>query len=151
MLFSSLAQAPLRQDTALTGSIDQRGGVQAVGGVNEKIEGFYRVCQIRDPKGSHQVIIPASNAGDLMLDEDVVQACREGRFRIVTVETLEDALEVLSGRAWSTGKAALRPDILRVLQDLAAVQSLANQTPRPGTRPTRALAKAARHRRRSSS
>jgi len=104
-MFSSLAQAPLRQDTAVTGSIDQRGGVQAVGGVNEKIEGFYRVCQIRDAKGAHQVVIPAANADDLMLDEDVVAACREGRFRIITVETLEDAIQVLSGRSWSTGKA----------------------------------------------
>lgn len=147
VMFSSLAQAPLRQDTALTGSIDQRGFVQAVGGVNEKIEGFYRVCQIRDPKGSNQVIIPAANAGDLMLDEDVVQACREGRFKVIAVDTLEDALEVLSGRPWSAGKAPLQPAILSVLRQLAEVQSLANQSPRQGRRAPRPLAKAAQHRR----
>ncbi len=147
-MFSSLAQVPLRQDTAITGSIDQRGFVQAVGGVNEKIEGFYRVCRIRDPKLAHQVIIPAANAADLMLDEDVVTACRDGQFRIITVETLEDAMQILSGHGWSTGKTPLQPAILSTLRDLAAVQSLANQAPRAGGRPPRALPKAARHHRR---
>lgn len=146
--FSSLADAPIRQDIALTGSIDQRGHVQAVGGVNEKIEGFYRVCEARDPSGVHEVIIPAANARDLMLDEDVVEACRAGRFVVHTVETLDDALALLTGRPWARGKTALEPAILGKLEGLAAVQSIANQTRGTRARPSRVLPKAAKSRRR---
>jgi lon-related putative ATP-dependent protease len=147
-LFSSLADAPIRQDVAMTGSIDQRGHAQAVGGVNEKIEGFYRVCQQRDPNGRHEVIIPASNARDLMLDEEIVEACRAGRFRVHTVESLEDALELLTGRSWSKGKNPLQPAILKKLEGLAAVQSLTNRAPSSKPRVARALPKAAKARRR---
>jgi lon-related putative ATP-dependent protease len=93
-LFSTLADLPLRQDMAITGSIDQRGNVQAVGGVNEKIEGFFRVCAKRGG-GPHRVIIPASNARDLMLDEEIVAACIAGNFSVSVVDTLEDAMQAL--------------------------------------------------------
>ncbi len=147
-LFSSLADVPLRQDVAITGSIDQLGRAQAVGGVNEKIEGFFRVCKARDPEGHYQVIIPASNVRDLMLDEDVVDACRAGHFRIEAVDTLEDALLLLTGRPWASGKNALQPAILKTLEGLAEVQSLANSPPPATARRPRALPKAAKHRRR---
>ena len=147
-LFSSLAGAPIRQDIAMTGSVDQRGVAQAVGGVNEKIEGFFRVCQQRDPNGAYEVIIPASNTKDLMLDEDVVEACRAGRFKVHTIETIEDALELLTGRSWEKGKNAIGPVVLAQLEALAAVQALANATPRASTKVPRALPKAAKPRRR---
>lgn len=147
-LFSSLAKAPIRQDVAMTGSVDQRGVAQAVGGVNEKIEGFFRVCQQRDPNGTYEVIVPASNTKDLMLDEDVVEACRAGRFRVHTVETIEDALELLTGRSWAKGKNAMGSVVLEQLEALAAVQALANATPRASTKVPRALPKAAKTRRR---
>ena len=150
-LFSSLANVPLRQDVAMTGSVDQAGNAQAVGGVNEKIEGFYRVCQARDPGGKHEVLIPWSNARDLMLDEEVVEACREGRFKITTVETLEDALEALSGTPWASTKqtVGLYDRALEALERLAMVQAIANSRP-PTKAPkklTKATAKAAKARR----
>jgi lon-related putative ATP-dependent protease len=126
-LFSSLAEAPIRQAVALTGSIDQLGKVQAVGGVNEKIEGFFRVAQLRDSKGPHEIIIPAANAGDLMLDEEVIDAAKAGRFIVRTVDTVDEAMEVLTGRKWSTGKNPLEPAIFKSLERLATVQALANR------------------------
>ncbi len=149
-LFSSLSGVPLRQDVAMTGSVDQLGNAQAVGGVNEKIEGFYRVCQARDPGGKHEVLIPWSNARDLMLDEEVVDAVREGRFKITTMETLEDALECLTGLPWVSTKkvVGLQARTLQQLESLAAVQAIANSTPSLPKRATRPTAKAAKSRRR---
>lgn len=130
-LLSSLATIPVRQDVAMTGSIDQSGHAQAVGGVNEKIEGFFRVCQACDPKGSHEVMIPASNARDLMLDEEVRDACAAGTFKITTVETLEDAFEVLTGEAWApAGRPGMHQKIAVALERLAEVQSISNALPR---------------------
>ncbi len=150
VLFSSLADVPLRQDVAMTGSVDQAGNAQAVGGVNEKIEGFYRVCQARDPEGTHEVIIPLSNARDLMLDEEVVDACRAGRFTITTVETLEDALEVLTGKPWTSTKkvVGLYDRTLATLERLARVQAIANsRPPLPAKSAKKPSAKAAKGRR----
>jgi lon-related putative ATP-dependent protease len=143
-LFSALSDAPIRQDVAMTGSVDQRGVVQAVGGVNEKIEGFFRVCRMRDDSGIAAVMIPAANTKDLMLDEDVIDACRAGRFHIRTVETLEDAMEILTGKPWAKGKGAIEPAILAALEKLAAVQSLANAAPHTITKVQRPLAQAAK-------
>lgn len=143
-LFSALADAPLRQDIAMTGSVDQRGRVQAVGGVNEKIEGFFRVCQERDPERPHTVLIPASNERDLMLEEAVVTACRAGTFSVRTVETLEDALEALTGRRWDQGKDALRPAILDTLQRLAEIQALTRAPAPARAKKARTLKRAAK-------
>ncbi len=101
-LFSALADVPLAQKYAMTGSIDQRGQVQAVGGVNEKIEGFFRATSQRDEKGPYGVLIPVSNLQDLMLDEEVVAAADDGRFSVHAVATLEEALEHLTGMPWET-------------------------------------------------
>ena len=95
-LLSALADVPLRQDLAVTGSINQHGEVQAIGGVNEKIEGFFDLCAARGLTGTQGVLIPAANAQHLMLRADVVEACAAGRFSVSTVASVDDALEALS-------------------------------------------------------
>ncbi|MCU0764770.1 MAG: AAA family ATPase, partial [Burkholderiaceae bacterium] len=98
-LLSALAEAPLRQDLAVTGSINQHGEVQAIGGVNEKIEGFFDLCAARGLSGTQGVLIPAANAQHLMLRADVVEACAAGRFSVRTVASIDDALAALTGDA----------------------------------------------------
>lgn len=97
-LISELTQLPINQGISMTGAIDQHGRVQAIGGVNEKIEGFYDVCQARGLTGTQGVIIPASNAGDLMLRHDVLEACIAGQFNIHAVGNIREAMEILMGR-----------------------------------------------------
>jgi lon-related putative ATP-dependent protease len=97
-LLSSLAAVPLRQDIAVTGSVNQKGEIQPIGGVNEKIEGFFDVCVRRGLTGRQGVIIPALNANELMLRRDVVAAVRKGKFHIYGVRTIDEGLELLSGR-----------------------------------------------------
>lgn len=94
-LLSALARIPLRQDRAITGSINQRGEVQAIGGVNEKIEGFFAVCQAKGLTGEQGVIIPAANIRHLMLKREVVDAVAAGQFHIWPVRTLDEALALL--------------------------------------------------------
>jgi predicted ATP-dependent protease len=96
-LLSRLAEAPVKQSLAITGSMDQRGEVQAIGGANEKIEGFFDVCKGRGLTGEQGVIIPASNVQHLMLREDVVEAVRAGQFTVYSISTLDEALELLTG------------------------------------------------------
>ena len=96
-LLSSLAQAPIDQGIAVTGSVDQHGRVQAVGGVTEKIEGFFDYCRRAGLTGRQGVIIPASNTRHLMLDERVIAAVREGRFHVWAVETIDHGIEILTG------------------------------------------------------
>jgi predicted ATP-dependent protease len=81
----------------VTGSVNQRGQVQAIGGVNEKIEGFFDICQARGLTGEQGVLIPASNVKHLMLRQDVVDAVKEGAFHIYPVETVDQGIEVLTG------------------------------------------------------
>jgi lon-related putative ATP-dependent protease len=97
-LLSSLSGVPLRQSLAVTGSVNQQGEIQPVGGVNEKIEGFFDVCRARGLTGDQGVVVPAANARHLMLREDVVQAVEEGRFHVWMVGTVDEGLEVLTGR-----------------------------------------------------
>ncbi len=96
-LLSSLAEVGLRQDLAITGSISQKGQIQPIGGVNEKIEGFYYVCKAKGLTGQQGVIIPARNEKHLMLNKEVVQSIAEGKFHIYSVETIDDAIELLTG------------------------------------------------------
>jgi predicted ATP-dependent protease len=98
-LLSALAEAPLRQSLAVTGSVNQWGEVQAIGGVNEKVEGFFDVCEARGLTGEQGVLIPAANAQHLMLREDVVAACRDGKFAVFAVEHIDQGIELLTGVA----------------------------------------------------
>jgi len=96
-LLSAIGQVPLRQSLAVTGSIDQQGNVQPVGGVDEKLEGFHDVCERRGWRGGEGAIIPAANVRNLMLRRDVVEAAEAGRFRVYAVRTADEALELLTG------------------------------------------------------
>lgn len=95
-LLSALADVPLKQSLAMTGSVNQHGQIQAIGGVNEKIEGFFDVCSKRGMSGQEGVVIPASNVKHLMLRRDVVLAVEKGLFSIFPMETVDQALELLS-------------------------------------------------------
>ncbi len=97
-LLSALSEIPLAQAIAITGSVDQSGRAQVIGGVNEKIEGFFDVCAERGLDGSHGVIVPEPNVEHLMLREDVARAVEDGRFSVFVMRTLDDAIEVLTGR-----------------------------------------------------
>jgi lon-related putative ATP-dependent protease len=97
-LLSSLSGVPIRQSIAVTGSVNQKGEVQAIGGVNQKIEGFFDCCRYLGLNGSQGVIIPASNVKDLMLRKDVVAAAKENRFRIYAVKTIDEGIEILTGK-----------------------------------------------------
>ncbi|MFC2973766.1 Lon protease family protein [Azotobacter bryophylli] len=101
-LISALSRTPLRQCFAITGSINQFGEVQAVGGVNEKIEGFFRLCEARGLTGEQGVIIPRANVSNLMLDERVLQAVRAGRFHVYAVRQVDEALGLLLGEPAGT-------------------------------------------------
>ncbi len=96
-LISALAGVPLRQDLAITGSINQHGAIQAIGGVNEKIEGFYDVCRARGLTGSQGVVIPMANVQHLMLRQDIVEAAEAGRFRVHAIRTIDEGIEALTG------------------------------------------------------
>jgi predicted ATP-dependent protease len=96
-LLSALAFVPIRQSLAITGSVNQFGRVQAVGAVNEKIEGFFDICKARGLSGEQGVLIPEANVKHLMLREDVVHAAAEGRFHIHAVSDIDDAIELLTG------------------------------------------------------
>jgi predicted ATP-dependent protease len=98
-LLSALSGLPLRQDIAVTGSMNQQGDIQAIGGVNEKIEGYYDVCKIQGLSGKQGVMMPASNVEDLMLREDILDAVVAGKFHIWPVEKVEQGIEILTGRA----------------------------------------------------
>lgn len=97
-MLSSLSGIPLRQDLAVTGSVNQHGEIQPIGGVNLKIEGFFDVCKARGLTGTQGVLIPEQNVRDLMLRHDVVEAVRRGQFRIHAVTTIDQGIELLTGK-----------------------------------------------------
>ncbi|HMD87786.1 MAG TPA: AAA family ATPase [Anaerolineaceae bacterium] len=96
-ILSELSGVPIQQYIAVTGSVNQKGEVQAIGGVNEKIEGYFEVCKRKGLNGKQGVMIPASNAQDLMLKEEVVQAVRDGQFHVWTVNSIDEGIELLTG------------------------------------------------------
>ncbi|MGE3541286.1 MAG: Lon protease family protein [Candidatus Tectimicrobiota bacterium] len=104
-LLSALTDVPVRQDLAMTGAIDQVGHILPVGAVTNKIEGFFDTCQDLGLTGHQGVLIPRANLGELMLRPDVVTACEEGRFHVYAVETIQQALELLTGRVVGTRQA----------------------------------------------
>ena len=96
-LLSSISEAAIRQDLAVTGSVNQHGQVQAIGGVNEKIEGFFDICKLKGLSGHQGVLIPEANVQHLMLRSDVIQAVEEGHFHIYPVRSIDQGMEILTG------------------------------------------------------
>ncbi len=96
-ILSDLAELPLRQDIAVTGSINQKGEIQPIGGVNEKIEGFYEVCKAKELTGTQGVAIPYQNIENLMLNREVIKAVKESKFHIYPIKTIDEGIEILTG------------------------------------------------------
>lgn len=110
-LLSAIADVPIRQSLAVTGSVNQHGQVQAIGGVNHKIEGFFDLCQSRGLNGKQGVLIPVSNVKNLMLRHDIVEAVAQGRFHIYPVETVDQGIEILTGMpAGESDEAGIYPE-----------------------------------------
>ena len=146
-LLSSIADVPLRQNLAVTGSVDQFGNVQAVGAVNEKVEGFFDLCAARGLDGSQGAVLPHSNATMLMLRDDVVAAVAAGRFSLFAVRTVDEALELFTGLP--SGDPALPGDDSvngRIAQRLREYSSLRRGEPRFGQRGARRGAQRQAHR-----
>jgi predicted ATP-dependent protease len=96
-LLSALSETPINQAFAVTGSVDQQGKIQAIGGVNHKIEGYFDICQKRGLTGEHSVLIPKSNQKDLMLKQEVLDAIENNMFHIYAISTIEEGIELLTG------------------------------------------------------
>ncbi len=119
-LLSALSQVPLRQELAVTGSVNQHGEVQAIGGVNEKIEGFFDICRARGLAGTQGVLIPTANVQHLMLRRDVIEACAAGQFAVYPITTIDQGLSLLCGRpAGHRGADGRYPDgsVNRLVED----------------------------------
>ena len=97
VLLSAIADIPIRQSLAVTGSINQHGQIQAIGGINQKIEGFYDICNARGLTGDQGVVMPAANTQHLMLEERVIDAVKRGAFHIYAISTIDEALTLLTG------------------------------------------------------
>jgi predicted ATP-dependent protease len=96
-ILSSLSGIPIKQGIAVTGSVNQKGQVQAIGGVNHKIEGFYEVCKTKGLTGKQGVMIPHANRKNLMLSREVIDAVKKRKFHVYQVPTIEDGIEILTG------------------------------------------------------
>ncbi len=117
-LLSSLSGAPITQEIAVTGSVNQNGEIQPIGGVNEKIEGFYDVCKAKGFTGRQGVLIPESNAGDLMLRQEIVDTVKNKKFHIYTVKTIDQGIEILTGvKAGKKTKSGFEKDTINYLVD----------------------------------
>ncbi|PIJ51352.1 Lon protease [Erwinia sp. OLTSP20] len=127
-LISALANQPVNQQIAVTGSVDQFGNVQPVGGLNEKIEGFFQICQQRGLNGRQGVILPASNVRHLALNDDVINAVREEQFHLWTVSHIEQALPLLMDKVWNTERG---PCLLRTIQERIAQMNQQENRHRP--------------------
>jgi len=96
-ILSSLSETPVKQGLAVTGSVNQNGDVQVIGGVNEKIEGFFDICRERGLTGDQGVLIPQGNVKNLMLRADVLEACRDGKFSVYAISHVDEGIELLTG------------------------------------------------------
>ncbi|NIG12562.1 Lon protease family protein [Pantoea sp. Cy-640] len=128
VLISALANQPLNQQIAVTGSVDQFGNVQPVGGLNEKIEGFFHICQSRELTGKQGVILPASNVRHLSLSDDVVEAVQQGQFHIWAIERVDEALPLLTGIAWQSESG---DSLLSTIQERITQLNQQENRPRP--------------------
>ncbi|MBQ8691606.1 MAG: AAA family ATPase, partial [Synergistaceae bacterium] len=116
-ILSALADLPLSQEIAVTGSVDQFGNVQAIGGVNEKIEGFFECCKINGLTGSQGVMIPAVNARNLMLNDEVIDAVRAKKFNIWTVDNIDEGIELLTGVKADKAHKLVKARLKKMLED----------------------------------
>ena len=107
-ILSSLAGIPLKQNIAATGSINQKGEIQVVGGIIEKIEGFYTICKKNGLTGEQGVIIPKNNSRNVILSDEVENAIKEGNFHIYTVENVEEAMEILTDMKFNEVKELVK-------------------------------------------
>ena len=96
-ILSSLSEIPIKQSIAVTGSVDQKGHIQPIGGINEKIEGFYQVCKQRGLNGEHGVIMPIQNVKNLNLSDEVINSVKEGKFHIYAISSIDEGIEILTG------------------------------------------------------
>ncbi len=112
-ILSSLSGVPIKQGIAVTGSADQFGNIQAIGGINEKIEGFYDLCKHRGLTGDQGIVMPSSNVGDLMLKPEIVQAVREGKFHIYAVSNIKEGIEILTGVSFAQIYAKAKAGLIR--------------------------------------
>jgi predicted ATP-dependent protease len=96
-ILSSLAEVPIRQNLAVTGSVNQKGEIQPIGGVNQKIEGFFDVCRLRGLTGDQGIMIPHQNVKHLMLRNDIIEAVKNGSFHIFPVKSIDEGIEILTG------------------------------------------------------
>ncbi len=127
-LISAISRTPLKQCFAITGSINQFGEVQAVGGVNEKIEGFFRLCEARGLTGEQGAIIPFANVATLMLEERVLEAVRQEKFHIYAVRHVDEALSLLVGESVGAAdeqgrfpKGSVNARVVERLRDIAEI------------------------------
>jgi predicted ATP-dependent protease len=116
-LLSAISRVPLRQDLAVTGSVNQHGAIQPIGGANHKIEGFFNLCRERGLTGNQGVLIPASNVKHLMLRHDVIAAVEAGEFHIYPVEHIDQGIEILTGKpaGYRNDDACYPPDTINDL------------------------------------
>ena len=110
-LLSSLSKIPLKQNIAATGSMNQKGEIQVVGGITEKIEGFYSVCKKKGLKGNEGVIIPKNNMRNLVLSDEINKAIEEGKFKIYTIETVKEAMEILTDSSFDEIKGLVKKQL----------------------------------------
>ena len=96
-ILSSLSGIPINQSLAVTGSVNQKGEIQPIGGVNDKIEGFYQVCKLRGLDGSNGVIIPIQNVNNLSLSDEIIEDVKNGKFHIYAISTIDEGIEILTG------------------------------------------------------
>lgn len=96
-LLSSLSEVPINQAIAVTGSVNQKGEIQPIGGVNEKIEGFYQICKMRGLNGEHGVVIPIQNVRNLHLSDEIIDAVKEKKFHVYAISTIDEGIEILTG------------------------------------------------------
>jgi ATP-dependent Lon protease len=138
VLLSRLADLPIRQDLAVTGSVNQWGEVQAIGGANEKIEGFFDVCQVQGLTGQQGVMIPAANVRNLILRADVIEAVAQGRFHIYPIRTIDEGIELLTGvRAGTvTEEGTVNGMVSQRLRALATGLKAFSVSNEPGSKPT---------------
>jgi len=135
-ILSALSELPLRQDLAVTGSVNQHGEIQAIGAVNEKIEGFFDICRRRALTGTQGVLIPQANVQHLMLRRDVIDACAEGKFAIYPVNTIDEGIALLTGApAGERSAGGCYPDgsVNRLVED--RLRSFARIRARSGSAP----------------